>query len=82
MYYNRYWLPKLKTDFDAHWSALPKTKQLDARRVAERNSWVKQHFEAEVDAVKEHITTLVENEHKMAMKQWNAGVKSASTVGG
>ena len=81
-YYDQYWLPKLKTSFDAHWSALPKKKQVNSRRAAERNSWVKQRFEVELDAVKEHIATLVEKEHKTAMKQWNAGVKSASTVGG
>ena len=81
-YYDQYWLPKLKTSFDAHWSALPEKKKVDTRRVAERNSWVKQHFEAELDGVKEHITTLVEKEHKTTMKQWNAGIKSASTVGG
>lgn len=81
VYYERDWQAKLKPRFDAHWSTLPAIRQIEARRVTERNAWVKKQYDAETEAIRESVAATVDENHKEALKQWNNGLKSMNNVG-
>ena len=80
-YYEQFW-EKLKAAFDTHWFSLSPEKQVDARKMTERNQWVKNCYEDEPGSVKERIMSLIEEEHADAMKDWEDRLKSVDGTAG
>ena len=82
LYNERNWVTKLKEGFDIYWVALPEDKRIDNRKATERNRWVKDHFDAEPEAIRAQLVAIADEEHESAMAEWKRNLKSVNAIGG